>query len=125
MNPDSPETPPPIVTGGILPGMAMIAIFVLFVGMITAFGALSGKYPGAARYVVLTVSTAMVAGVFGLLRLRRWGWALVTAGCLFMSLWNIYMSRIMHIPAILIMAGLYLLFFLYMIRTEVRERLRR
>ena len=82
MNPDTPESPQspkPVVTGGILPGMAMIAIFVLFVGMLTAFGALSGKYPGGARYVVLIVSTMMVVGVFGLLRLRRWGWALVTA----------------------------------------------
>ena len=41
-----------------------------------------------------------------------------------MSLWNIYMSRILHVPAILIMGALYLLFFLYMVRTEVRERLR-
>lgn len=109
--------------GGILPGMAMIAIFVLFVGMLTAFGALSGKYPGGARYVVLTVSTLMVLGVFGLLRLRRWGWALVSAGCLFMSMWNVYMERLMHVPGIFVMAGLYLVFFLYMVRPEVRERL--
>ncbi len=106
----------------LLPGMAGIAIYVLFVAMIAAFGALNGKYPGA-NYVILPVSTAVIVGVFGFLRLKRWGWALVTGGCLSVCLWIIYMSHLQHAPAILIMAGLDFVFFLYLIRTEVRDRL--
>lgn len=104
--------------------MAMVAIYVLMVAMVGGFGALNGRYPGGGRYVVLCVCTLLLVGVFGLLRLRRWGWALVTGGCLCLSLWAIYMSKMMHAPGILIMAGLNLCMFLYLIRTEVRERLR-
>lgn len=107
----------------LLPGMAMVAIYVLFVAMVGGFGALTGRYPSG-RYVVLLVCSLMVVGVFGFLRLRRWGWALVTAGCLLMSLWTIYISRVMHANSLLIMAGLNLCFFLYLVRTEVRDRLR-
>jgi len=124
MNPDVPEIPPPIVTAGILPGMAMIAIYMLVVGMVGAFGALNGRYPSG-RYVILAVSTLIVIGVFGFLRLRRWGWALVTAGCLSLALWIIHVSRITHNPGILVMAALNLCLFLYLVRPEVRERLRR
>jgi len=123
MTPDAPETPTPIVTGGILPGMAMVAVYMLIVGLVGAFGAINGHYPSG-RYVILTVCTLVVIGVFGFLRLRRWGWALVTGGCLSLALWIIYISRVTHNHGILIMAGLNLCLFLYMVRTEVRERLR-
>jgi hypothetical protein len=124
MNPEAPEIPPPTprVTG-ILPGMAMVAVYMLVVGMVGAFGALNGRYPSG-RYVILAVCTLVVIGVFGFLRLHRWGWALVTGGCLSLALWIIYISRITHNPGILIMAGLNLCLFLYLVRTEVRERLR-
>jgi len=102
----------------------MVAIYMLVVGMVGAFGAINGRYPSG-RYVILTVCTLIVIGVFGFLRLRRWGWALITGGCLCLSLWIIHVSRVTHNPGILVMAGLNLCLFLYLVRTEVRERLRR
>ena len=118
--PNTPQAPPPT---GLLPGMAMVAIYMLIVAMVGGFGALNGRYAGG-RYVVLTVCTLVVIGIFGFLRLKRWGWALLTGGCLSLCLWMIYMSHAMHNPGLLIMAGLNLCLFLYLIRTEVRERLR-
>ncbi len=109
---------------GMLPGIAGIAMFMLLVSMIGAFGALRGIYPGAARYVVLGICTMVMIGVFGLLRLRRWGWALVIGGCLMMSIGYVFVSRATHNPGLLVMAAFALLFFLYLSRTEVRERLR-
>lgn len=106
-----------------LPGMAMIAIYMLVVAMFGGFGAITGHYPGG-KYVILPICSLIVLGVFGFLRMRRWGWALVTGGCLVMSLQYIYLSHANHNAALLVMAGLDLCFFLYLSRTTVRERLR-
>ena len=101
----------------------MIAIYMLVVAMFGVFGSITGHYPGG-RYVILPVCSLMVLGVFGFLRMRRWGWALVIGGCLVISLAYIYLAHALHNPALWIMAGLDLCFFLYLSRTEVRNRLR-
>jgi len=108
-----------------LPGMAAIGIFALSVSMITAFHMVNGAgVPAAARYAILTLCTAVVAGVFGMLRMRRWGWALVAGGCLFGAIANFIAFHASHIGGLLIQGLFALVFFLYLIRTEVRERLR-
>jgi len=66
----------------------------------------------------------IVAGVFGLLRLRRWGWAIVLAGTLLLSFGYGYMARTMGHPGLWVMSLLNLCFFLYLSRPEVRERMR-
>jgi hypothetical protein len=129
LDPKLKHGPLPVVTPagertGMLPGIAGICMFMLLVSMIGAIGALRGIYPGAARTVVLAICTMIMIGVFGLLRLRRWGWALVIGGCLMMSLGYAYVSHATHNPGMLIMAGFAMCFFLYLSRTEVRERLR-
>jgi hypothetical protein len=125
MTPDSPETPPPIVTGGILPGMAAIAMFLLLVTMLNAFAALRGIFgAGAAKYGIFAVCSLLVVGVFGFLRLRRWGWALVTAGCLVMALGDIYLYGHNHVAFFVVRGLLEFCFFLYLIRPQIRERLR-
>ena len=118
----TPQTNRPAEAKGMLPGMAMVSIYMLIVAMVGGFGALNGRYAGA-RYVVLCVCTLVVVGVFGFLRLKRWGWALLTGGCLSLCLWIMYMSHVLHNPGMLVMALLNLCLFLYLIRTEVRERL--
>ena len=128
MNPDAHETPQtqaPILTGGILPGMAAISMFLLLVTMLNAFAALRGIFgTGAAKYGIFGVCTLLVVGVFGFLRLRRWGWALVTAGCLVMALGDIYYFSHSHVAFFIVRGLLELCFFLYLIRPQVRERLR-
>jgi hypothetical protein len=110
---------------GMLPGVAAICLFMLVVSLVGVVGVLNGQFPGpAARYGVLPVCTLIVGGVFGLLRLKRWGWALVSGGTLMLTFGYIFMSRIAHNAGLLVMAGLTLCFFLYLVRPEVRERLR-
>jgi hypothetical protein len=113
-----------VVVGQLLPGVAGIALWMLVVAMVGVFGALRGIYVGHARYVVLPVCTMIVAGVFGLLRMRRWGWAMVLAGTLLLSFGYGYMASSLKAPGFWVMALLNLCFFLYLSRTEVRERLR-
>ena len=125
MNPDTPESPPPIVTGGILPGMAAISMFLLLVTMLNAFAALRGVFgTGPAKYGIFGVCSLLVIGVFGFLRLRRWGWALVTAGCLVMALGDIYLYGHNHVAFFVVRGLLEFCFFLYLIRPQIRERLR-
>ena len=112
-------------TQGMLPGVAMISMYLLLFAMLNAFAAARGNFgAGAAKYSILGVCSLMVIGIFGLLKLRRWGWALVTAGCLLMALGYFYGFHRTHIPPYIILGLFDLVFFLYLIRTEVRDRLR-
>lgn len=111
--------------GGMLPGVAGICMFMLVMTTINAFAALRGTFgQGRGKYGVLAICTLLAAGVFGLLRLRRWGWALVLAGCLTLFLGNILYFRQTHAAPFVIQGLFALVFFLYLVRTEVRDRLR-
>lgn len=114
----------PVARGGLLPGVAGICMWMLVVALVGVMGAMRGVYTGHARYVVLPVCTMIVVGVFGLLRMRRWGWAMVLAGTLLLSAMYGYTARTTANPGLWVMALLNLCFFLYLSRTEVRERMR-
>jgi hypothetical protein len=108
-----------------LPGVAGICMFMLVLTLINAFAALQGKFgDGRGKFGVLALCTLLAAGVFGLLRLRRWGWALVLAGCLTLSLGNLFVFHKTHVAPFLVQGLFALVFFLYLVRTEVRDRLR-
>jgi hypothetical protein len=107
-----------------LPGIAAISMFMIFMTMVNAFAALRGAYgTGAGKYAVLILCTLLAAGLFGLLRLRKWGWALVTAGCLLFAAGDFYVLSRTHVAFYFVRGLFVLLFFLYLIRTEVRDRL--
>lgn len=104
---------------GMLPGVAAICLFMLVVTMFNAFAAANAK-----RYEVLVICTLFTVGIFGLLRLKRWGWALVLGGCLSFSLAFFALFATHHDFRALVQALFALVFFLYLARPEVRERLR-
>jgi hypothetical protein len=107
--------------------MAMICVFLLLIAMINAFAALRGQFAGgvAARYSIFSVCTLMAIGVFGLLRLKRWGWSIVTAGCVLMAAGYFFLFVRTHAGPSLVQGLFDMVFFLYLSRPEVRERLRR
>ena len=110
---------------GMLPGVAGICLFMLVLTTINAIAALQGKFgAGTGKYGVLALCTLLAAGIFGLLRLRRWGWALVLAGCLTLCLGNLFVFEKTHLGPFLLQGLFALVFFLYLVRTEVRDRLR-
>ena len=109
---------------GMLPGMAVIGMYLLVLAMFNAFAAIRGAFGiGAAKYSILGICTLMVIGVFGLLRLRRWGWALVDAGCLLLAGGYFYGFHRTHIAPYIVQGLFAMVFFLYLSRPEVRERL--
>ena len=111
--------------GGMLPGIAGIAMFMIFMTILNAFAALRGTFGSTtAKYSVLGVCTLLAIGVFGLLRLKKWGWAIVTAGCLLLSSGDLFFFEKTKVGFFLVRALLVLVFFLYLVRASVRERLR-
>jgi hypothetical protein len=111
----------PVIRGQLLPGIAGICLYMLVVAITGAFGALRGVYP---TMIALPICTLIVVGVFGLLRMRRWGWAIVAAGSLLLSIMYGWLARHLAVPRLWVMSALDLCMFLYLIRAEVRERLR-
>jgi lysylphosphatidylglycerol synthetase-like protein (DUF2156 family) len=110
---------------GMLPGVAGICLFMVVLTILNAVAALRGSFgTGTGRYGVLTLCTLLAAGVLGLLQLRRWGWSLVLAGCLTLCLGNLFVFEKTHAGQFLLQGLFALVFFLYLVRTEVRERLR-
>lgn len=113
------------VKGVLLPGVAGIAMFLLLLTLLNVFAALKGVYGGGrARDGVLVLCTLLVAGVFGLLRMRRWGWAIVTAGALLLGGGYLLLWTRTHAAPLLVQALFGFCFFLYLVRAEVRDRLR-
>jgi len=121
----SEDLPNSKAKGMMLPGVAAIALYMLFMAGINAFGALRGMFrTPAADYGVLAVCTLLAIGVFGLLKMKRWGWALVLGGTIFLALGDVFYFKLTHAPFFAIRAALEMIFFLYLVRPEVRERTR-
>jgi hypothetical protein len=108
-----------------LPGIAMICVFLILSTLLNVYGAMSGAYGGGvAKSGVLGVCTLLAVGIFGLIRLTKWGWALVTAGCLLLATGDLYYFSRTHTGFFLVRGLLELIFFLYLVRPETRDRLR-
>ena len=110
---------------GMLPGIAMICLFLIVTTTLNVYAAMAGAYGnGRAKYGILSVCTLLAVGILGLLRLTKWGWALVTAGCLLLATGDfVYFSRA-HAAFFLVRGMFEMVFFLYLVRPESRGRLR-
>jgi hypothetical protein len=110
--------------GKMLPGLAGISLFLLFLTLVNVYGALVNAYgKGAYKYGVLALCTILVAGIYGSLRMKRWGWAIISGGTILLSAGYFYVFRLLHSPFYIVQGLLMLIFFLYMIRPEVRDRM--
>jgi len=108
-----------------LPGMAAISLYMLALALVGVAGVLTGHYPrGAARVGILILCSVFAIAGLGLIRLRRWGWAL-TLGAVFCSVcyWCYSLFRF-HQPQGAVWAVINFIFFLYLVRPEVTGRLR-
>jgi hypothetical protein len=104
-----------------LPGLAAIALYLLVLAAVIALGVVSGgHYPA----VFLIFSVLFIAASAGLILLFRWAWALALSAVLLLAGYNLWLFMSEHQPAGLVQGGLNLVFFLYLIRPEVREKLR-
>ena len=103
-----------------LPGMAGIALYMLVLSAVIAFGVIGHHYPP----LLLVVSGLTACASFGLLRLKRWGWALSLAATFLLMSYQFYILFRFHQGEAGIIGALNLLLFLYLVRPEVMERVR-
>jgi multisubunit Na+/H+ antiporter MnhB subunit len=108
-----------------LPGMAAISVWMLALALVGVSGVFSGHYPpGGARVGILILCSVFAVAALGLIRMRRWGWAL-TLGAVFLSMcFGCYSLFRFHQVQWVVMAVINLVFFLYLVRPEVTGRLR-
>jgi hypothetical protein len=103
-----------------LPGLVAICFYLLLLAVVVVIGVVGGHYP--AMFLLLSVFLFTSCG--GLLMLFRWAWAMALAAVLMLGGYNVWIFAHMHMFPSLIQGLLNLLFFFYLVRTEVREKLR-
>jgi len=115
----------PALKGKMLPGLAAITMYLSFFTLATILFALSHKTLASVyeRYGVLVLYSIFAIGLYGQLRMRRWGWSIVLAGCLLLAATFFYAFRTGHQFPSLVQGFFMLVFFLYLVRPEVRDRM--
>jgi hypothetical protein len=104
-----------------VPGVAAICLYLLLLASIIVIGIVDGHhYPP----IFLCFSAAFVTASFGLLLLLRWAWALALSAVFLLAAYNLWIFSTLHQFPALVQGLLNLVFFLYLIRPEVRSRLR-
>jgi hypothetical protein len=104
----------------LLPGMAIIGVWMLLLALIGIIGVMMHHVPPFG----LVLCAFFTVGAHGFIKLKRWGWAMTLGGVfLLMTYYTVLFARLHQGPA-LAMAIPNLVFFLYLVRPEVRERLR-
>jgi hypothetical protein len=113
---------PPIKPKGptLLPGLVAIAFYMLVLAAVVSFGVVGGHFPA----LFLIFAALFVTASFGLLRLFRWAWALSLAATLMLLSYNFWIFASQHQMAGAVQGGLNLVFFFYLVREDVRSRLR-
>jgi hypothetical protein len=103
-----------------LPGLAAIGVYLAALAGVIVIGVVKGAYPS----LFLIFSVFFFAASGGLMLLLRWAWALALAAVLLLAVYNMWIFSNMHMAPSLVQALLSWVFFLYLIRTEVRSKLR-
>jgi glycerol-3-phosphate acyltransferase PlsY len=104
-----------------LPALAFISLYLLVLAGVIVVGVVAGgHYPP----IFLIFAAVFIAASGGLLLLFRWAWALALAAVLLLAVYDLWIFSSQHQGAALVQGSLNLVFFLYLVRTEVRAKLR-
>jgi hypothetical protein len=103
-----------------LPGLAAIGLYLAALATVIIVGVVGRNYPP----LFLVFSVAFFAASAGTLLLLRWAWALALAAVLLLAIYNSWIFSSEHLAPALVQALLNWVFFLYLIRVEVRSKLR-
>jgi len=116
----APPPPSPQRTMMRLPGLVAIGLYLLLLAGTDVFGVVTGHFEPL--YLVFPVF--FIAAAAGLMLLLRWAWALALATMALLSAIFMYNYFRQHEYMWLMQGLLNLVFFLYLVRTDVREKLR-
>ncbi len=108
-----------------LPGVAAIALWMLLEALIGVMGVFTHHFTTqASRLSVLAVATLLALAALGLLRMKRWGWALALAAAFLTSSYGVYIILRFHEQNYWVMTLANFVFFFYLVRPEILRRLR-
>lgn len=125
VTPDQPgnspgSTPPPLHERLPVPGLLAISLYLLVLAGVIILGVAGRHYPA----LFLVLSASFIAASAGLILLLRWAWALALGAVFLLACYNIWIFSAQHVAPALVQGLLNLVFFLYLVRTEVRSKLR-
>ena len=104
-----------------LPGLAAISLYLLLLSGVIIVGVVSGRYYPP---FFLVFSAGFITAAAGLLLLLRWAWAMALGAVFLLVTYDLWIFSIQRELPALIQGLLNLVFFLYLIRTDVRAKLR-
>ena len=125
-----------------LPGLAAISLYLVVLSGVIILGVVAGHhYPplflffaacfiagvvsgGHYQPLFLLLAAGFIASSAGLLLLLRWAWALALGAVFLLAVYDLWIFSSQHELPALVQGLLNLVFFLYLVRTEVREKLR-
>ncbi|HEX3893561.1 MAG TPA: hypothetical protein VHW46_13380 [Terracidiphilus sp.] len=102
-----------------LPGLLAISLYLLVLGGVLILGVAGRHYPA----VFLLMAAAFLTASAGLILLLRWAWAGALAAVFLLACYNLWIFGSQHMGAALVQGLLNLVFFLYLVRAEVRAKL--
>lgn len=103
-----------------LPGLLAISLYLLVLAGVLILGVVGRHYP----VLFLVLAAAFLTASAGLILLLRWAWAGALAAVFLLACYNLWIFGAQHVGAALVQGLLNLVFFLYLVRAEVREKLR-
>jgi hypothetical protein len=104
-----------------VPGVAAISLYLVALAGVIVIGVVAGgHYPP----LFLLLAAGFVTASGGLLMLFRWAWAGALAAVFLLVVYNLWIFSSLHQGSALVQGLLNLVFFLYLVRPEVREKLR-
>jgi uncharacterized membrane protein (UPF0136 family) len=107
------------------PGVAAIALWMLLEALIGVMGVFTHHFVSqVSRLSVLAVATLLAVAGLGLLRMKRWGWALALAAVFLTSSYGVYVILRYHQQNYWVMTIVNFIFFFYLVRPEILRRLR-
>jgi hypothetical protein len=118
-----PENPPDLAHREWLPlpGLAAISLYLLVLAGVIILGVVAGRhYPP----LFLLFAAIFMAASAGLILLFRWAWALALGAVFLLTCYNMWIFSSQHQLPVLVQGLLNLVFFLYLVRAEVRAKLR-
>jgi hypothetical protein len=102
-----------------MPGLIAISLYMILLAGVIVVHVVSG----VAQPFLLIFAVFFIAGALGMLMLLRWAWALTLAAVALFAGWFLWSFTTQHVFASLMQGLLNLVFFLYLVRSDVREKL--
>ncbi len=103
-----------------LPGLLAIGLYLVVLSGVLILGVAGRHYPP----MLLLLAAAFLTASAGLVLLLRWAWAGALAAVFLLACYNLWIFSVQHVGAALVQGLLNLVFFLYLVRSEVRTKLR-